>query len=88
MGGGIFPHEIRKNDGFLAPPGLQPAVDVLKTLRSDKDALDVLRLLQAIPTRQIAGAFAKLTNEPIAREFSREALASLRTLFSALAVHP
>jgi hypothetical protein len=48
----------------------------------DKDALDVLRLLQAIPTRPIAEAFAKLTDEPIASEVSREALASLRTFFS------
>jgi len=48
----------------------------------DKDALDVLRLLQAVPTAALARAFHALVQDAIAQEVTRETLASLRTLFA------
>jgi hypothetical protein len=48
----------------------------------DKDALDVLRLLQAVPTAGLARSFSLLVQDPTAAEVTRETLASLRTLFA------
>ncbi|MGI9072743.1 MAG: hypothetical protein ACR2JB_15860 [Bryobacteraceae bacterium] len=47
-----------------------------------KDALDVLRLLQAIPTRDLTMTFAKLLGTEVSKEVTREALTSLKDLFS------
>ena len=49
----------------------------------DKDALDVLRLLQAVPTAGLARSFHALIQDGIAQEVTRETLASLHTLFAA-----
>jgi len=46
-----------------------------------KDALDVLRLLRAIPTADLAQAFKKLLRTPVSKEVTREALAGLQELF-------
>jgi hypothetical protein len=48
----------------------------------DKDALDVWRLLQAIPTDVLAGTLDELLHHPIATEVTREAVAALESLFS------
>jgi hypothetical protein len=48
----------------------------------DKDALDTLRLLQAIPTTELAEAFRRLLRDALAREVTREAVADLEKLFS------
>jgi hypothetical protein len=47
-----------------------------------KDALDVLRLLRAVPTDELAGTFKKLLDTGLCSEVTREALASLKDLFS------
>lgn len=49
---------------------------------NDKDALDALRLLRALPARALAARLRMLTEDPIAGEVTEEALASLRDLFS------
>jgi len=48
----------------------------------DKDALDVLRLLQAIPTAVLARTMHELSRHPIARDITREAVTALESLFS------
>lgn len=48
----------------------------------DKDALDVLRLLQAVPTAALARSFRELVQDAIAQEVTQESLASLRTRFA------
>jgi hypothetical protein len=49
---------------------------------SDKDALDVLRLLQAVPTLELAEAFRRMGETAVARDVTREALTALLDLFS------
>jgi hypothetical protein len=51
------------------------------TRLDDKDALDVLRLLQAVSTSTLAQSFGTLVSDSIARDVTREALISLRSLF-------
>ena len=48
----------------------------------DKDALDVLRLLRATSTAELARAFLLLLAANVAREVTSEALAFLEELFS------
>ncbi len=48
----------------------------------DKDALDVLRLLQAVPTAALARSFRDLVHDVVAQEVTQESLASLRTRFA------
>src|SRR5258708_1607175 len=48
-----------------------------------KDALDVLRLLRAVPTGELASTFTKLLNTELSSEVTREALAGLKDLFRA-----
>ena len=50
--------------------------------REDKDALDVLRLLRAVPTEQLAESFRALRLDEIAGTVTREAERFLRQLFS------
>lgn len=50
--------------------------------REDKDALDILRLLQAVPTEVIADAVRTVLDEEISAEVTEEALSFLRDLFS------
>lgn len=52
------------------------------TRLDDKDALDVLRLLQAVSTSRLAGSFQALLSDPIAGEVTRETVESLRTLLA------
>ena len=47
-----------------------------------KDALDVLRLLQAIPTRDLASTFTRLLDTGLANDVTREALTALKDLFT------
>ncbi|HTS25310.1 MAG TPA: GSU2403 family nucleotidyltransferase fold protein [Bryobacteraceae bacterium] len=47
-----------------------------------KDALDVLRLLRAIPTHDLASMFVKLLDTEVSKAVSREALIVLKDLFS------
>jgi hypothetical protein len=47
-----------------------------------KDALDVLRLLRAIPTNDLAKTFAKLLQTPLSKDVTREALGGLKDLFT------
>ncbi len=47
-----------------------------------KDALDVLRLLRAIPTKDLAATFKNLVRAPVSKETTREALTGLRNLFA------
>jgi len=47
-----------------------------------KDALDVLRLLRAVPTEDLASTFKKLLATNVCSEVTREALAGLKDLFS------
>lgn len=47
----------------------------------DKDALDVLRLLQATATRTLAGAFVRLRQTDLAGNITREALTIIKDLF-------
>jgi len=49
----------------------------------DKDALDVLRLLQAIATQDLADSIRRLIAHELSREVTREALDLLRRLFGA-----
>jgi hypothetical protein len=48
----------------------------------DKDGLDVLRLLQAVPTEPLARAFRMLLQDSMAREVTQETLTSLKARFS------
>ena len=48
----------------------------------DKDALDILRLLQAISTEELAEAFRQLTRAAVAAAVTREALTALEDLFA------
>jgi hypothetical protein len=48
----------------------------------DKDALDILRLLQAIPTADLARTLRNLLDEAVATTVTREALTALEELFS------
>jgi hypothetical protein len=48
----------------------------------DKDALDVLRLLQAVPTDALAETIAELFDHELAAEVTREAVISLQEFFS------
>jgi hypothetical protein len=50
--------------------------------REDKDALDILRLLQAVPTEVIADGVRTLLGEEISADVTEEALSFLRDLFS------
>ena len=50
--------------------------------REDKDALDILRLLQAVPTEVIADGVRTLLDEQISADVTEEALSFLRDLFS------
>jgi hypothetical protein len=52
------------------------------TRLDDKDALDVLRLLQAVSTPRLARSFQALVNDPVAGEVTRETVTSLRSLFA------
>lgn len=49
----------------------------------DKDALDVLRLLRAIPVERLAQGLRELGDSALAGEVAREAIAHLQTLFGA-----
>ena len=51
-------------------------------LASDKDALDVLRLLRAVPTETFAGALDRLREDPLSAEVTEQAISYLRELFS------
>jgi hypothetical protein len=48
----------------------------------DKDALDVLRLLRAVPTTDLARVLADLKSHDLAGEVTREAVAALSEHFS------
>lgn len=48
----------------------------------DKDALDILRLLQAVETRVLATTIATLLQAEVARDVAREALVILREHFT------
>ncbi|MBZ5634888.1 MAG: hypothetical protein LAO55_17335 [Acidobacteriia bacterium] len=48
----------------------------------DKDALDLLRLLQAIPTSDLVRSFRQLSEHAVARDVTREALKALDDLFA------
>jgi hypothetical protein len=50
--------------------------------REDKDALDILRLLQAVPTEVIADGVRTLLGEEISADVTEEALSFLRYPFS------
>lgn len=49
---------------------------------NDKDALDALRLLRAVPAPELAARLRLLTDDPIAGEVTEEAVGYLRDLFS------
>ena len=49
---------------------------------SDKDALDVLRLLRVVPTDTFADALGHLREDPLSAEVTEEAILYLRELFS------
>lgn len=48
----------------------------------DKDALDLYRLLQAVPTDQLADGVRRLRTHSLSRDVTVEALVTLRTLFT------
>jgi hypothetical protein len=48
----------------------------------DKDALDILRLLQAVETMTLRDSIARLVRADVAREVTRDALALLKTHFA------
>lgn len=48
----------------------------------DKDALDLYRLFQAVPTDQLADGMRRLHAHPLSRDVTVEALVTLRTLFT------
>jgi hypothetical protein len=49
----------------------------------DKDALDILHLLQATPTADLVRALSELLDHALSREVTNEALAALEVLFGA-----
>ena len=51
--------------------------------RSDKDALDVLRLLRSAPTEVLTGRLLTLLNHPLAAEVTEEAIEEMERLFGA-----
>jgi hypothetical protein len=51
---------------------------------NDKDALDVLRILRAIPTKALAGGLGRLRADSLSGEVTREAIAHLGTLFGSV----
>lgn len=48
---------------------------------SDKDALDVLRLLQSIPTDELCARLARLRRDELSRDVTDEAIAQMPSLF-------
>ncbi len=50
--------------------------------RDDKDALDVLRLLQAIPTIEFIERLTRLRNDPVSRDVTTAALTQFARLFA------
>jgi hypothetical protein len=50
----------------------------------DKDALDVLRILQAVPTERLSRAFGALVQHEVAKTVTRETLVWLRTRFASV----
>lgn len=50
---------------------------------SDKDALDALRLLRAVPAADLAASLTRLTEDPVAGAVTWEAVSLLRDLFEA-----
>ena len=48
----------------------------------DKDALDLYRLFQAVPTDQLADGMRRLRAHSLSRDVTAEALVTLRTLFT------
>ncbi len=48
----------------------------------DKDALDVLRLLRAVPTETFAGALGRLRKDPLSAGVTEQAISYLHELFS------
>ncbi len=59
---------------------LQERLD-LPDRASDKDALDVLRLLQACATEDLAARFERLLADPVTEQVARSGLGYLATLF-------
>ncbi len=49
--------------------------------QKDKDAMDVLRLIRAIPAAEMAARMHELRNDPLAGEVTRHALEQFPTLF-------
>jgi len=47
-----------------------------------KDALDLYRLSQAVPTDQLADGMTRLRAQPLSNDVTAEALVTLRTLFT------
>ena len=52
--------------------------------QNDKDALDVLRILRAIPTKALAEGLGRLRADSRSGEVTREAIAHLGTLFGSV----
>lgn len=50
--------------------------------RKDKDALDVLRLLRAVPTDELAAGLGRLIDDDLSRTVAEEAITQLDVLFA------
>jgi hypothetical protein len=85
----LDPMDVRRHEILVAGPG---ALLVGKTHKiaeregqpsreSDKDALDVLRLLRAIPADALAQGLALLSKADLSEQVTREAVSHLGRLF-------
>jgi hypothetical protein len=87
--GALDPADTRQFELMVAGPAALLVAKIHKIMdrerdfdrRSDKDALDVYRLLRAIPTEELARRFRKLLEDPRSRQAAETAHVQLPQLF-------
>jgi hypothetical protein len=85
----LDPEDERQFDLMLAGPAALIVAKVHKIMdrqgdvdrRSDKDALDLYRLLRVVPTRDLAQRFRTLQADPLSRQVAETAHRMLPNLF-------
>jgi len=86
----LDPRDTRSYELWVAAPAalliaklhkIYERIDAPARRQDDKDALDVLRILRAVPTDRLAGSVQALLADSVASDVVREALAFLKRLF-------
>jgi len=89
MMGALDPGDRRQFDLMVAGPAALIVAKVHKIMdrerdadrRSDKDALDVYRLLRVVPTQDLAQRFSRLLSDPLSRQTAETTHMQLPHLF-------